>query len=159
MGDRVCVCVWEQHRSVSVHSLSAVSLCSVIQSCANLSWSLTTCLTIMSVPPSSSPSSSSSVEESSCPCPTWLVWLWETQKSGNDPRHTWSHIYLPSLFPSLQWWDVKMGSCVIYENVPLSLQILFLMCTYLVLCSWDRNNNPEPWNKLGPTYQYKVCFS
>ncbi|XP_068606169.1 cytochrome c oxidase subunit NDUFA4L [Brachionichthys hirsutus] len=20
---------------------------------------------------------------------------------------------------------------------------------------WDRKNNPEPWNKLGPTYQYK----
>ncbi|XP_034449462.1 cytochrome c oxidase subunit NDUFA4L [Hippoglossus hippoglossus] len=23
--------------------------------------------------------------------------------------------------------------------------------------SWDRNNNPEPWNKLGPTYQYKFA--
>lgn len=23
-------------------------------------------------------------------------------------------------------------------------------------CSWDRKNNPEPWNKLGPTDQYKV---
>uniref|UniRef100_A0A673MRE0 Uncharacterized protein n=1 Tax=Sinocyclocheilus rhinocerous TaxID=307959 RepID=A0A673MRE0_9TELE len=22
--------------------------------------------------------------------------------------------------------------------------------------SWDRKNNPEPWNNLGPTYQYKV---
>ncbi|XP_005388161.1 PREDICTED: cytochrome c oxidase subunit NDUFA4 [Chinchilla lanigera] len=21
--------------------------------------------------------------------------------------------------------------------------------------SWDRKNNPEPWNKLGPTDQYK----
>ncbi|XP_019949672.1 cytochrome c oxidase subunit NDUFA4L [Paralichthys olivaceus] len=20
---------------------------------------------------------------------------------------------------------------------------------------WDRKNNPEPWNKLGPNYQYK----
>ncbi|XP_068194085.1 cytochrome c oxidase subunit NDUFA4L [Antennarius striatus] len=20
---------------------------------------------------------------------------------------------------------------------------------------WDRKNNPEPWNKLAPTYQYK----
>uniref|UniRef100_A0A3B3X0Y4 Cytochrome c oxidase subunit NDUFA4 n=1 Tax=Poecilia mexicana TaxID=48701 RepID=A0A3B3X0Y4_9TELE len=23
--------------------------------------------------------------------------------------------------------------------------------------SWDRKNNPEPWNKLSPNYQYKVC--
>ncbi|XP_069546695.1 cytochrome c oxidase subunit NDUFA4-like isoform X2 [Brachyistius frenatus] len=21
---------------------------------------------------------------------------------------------------------------------------------------WDKKNNPEPWNKLDPTYQYKV---
>ncbi|MED6286318.1 cytochrome c oxidase subunit NDUFA4-like [Girardinichthys multiradiatus] len=21
--------------------------------------------------------------------------------------------------------------------------------------SWDRKNNPEPWNKLSPNYQYK----
>ncbi|XP_026865011.1 cytochrome c oxidase subunit NDUFA4 [Electrophorus electricus] len=23
-------------------------------------------------------------------------------------------------------------------------------------CSWDRTNNPEPWNKLGPNDQYKL---
>ncbi|KAF0033306.1 hypothetical protein F2P81_015596 [Scophthalmus maximus] len=23
---------------------------------------------------------------------------------------------------------------------------------------WDRKNNPEPWNKLGPTDQYKVVL-
>ncbi|KAK7145361.1 hypothetical protein R3I94_011457 [Phoxinus phoxinus] len=22
--------------------------------------------------------------------------------------------------------------------------------------SWDRRNNPEPWNRLDPTYQYKL---
>uniref|UniRef100_A0AAX7T1Q9 NDUFA4 mitochondrial complex associated like 2a n=1 Tax=Astatotilapia calliptera TaxID=8154 RepID=A0AAX7T1Q9_ASTCA len=22
--------------------------------------------------------------------------------------------------------------------------------------TWDKTNNPEPWNKLDPTYQYKV---
>ena len=22
---------------------------------------------------------------------------------------------------------------------------------------WDRKNNPEPWNKLGPNEQYKFC--
>ncbi|KAG7507558.1 cytochrome c oxidase subunit NDUFA4-like [Solea senegalensis] len=25
--------------------------------------------------------------------------------------------------------------------------------------SWDRKNNPEPWNKLEPTQQYKVTAS
>ncbi|XP_028301870.1 cytochrome c oxidase subunit NDUFA4, partial [Gouania willdenowi] len=24
------------------------------------------------------------------------------------------------------------------------------------LTFWDKRNNPEPWNKLDPTYQYKV---
>lgn len=24
--------------------------------------------------------------------------------------------------------------------------------------SWDRKNNPEPWNKLGPNEQYKVRY-
>uniref|UniRef100_A0A9L0JUW4 Cytochrome c oxidase subunit NDUFA4 n=1 Tax=Equus asinus TaxID=9793 RepID=A0A9L0JUW4_EQUAS len=24
--------------------------------------------------------------------------------------------------------------------------------------SWDRKNNPEPWNKLGPNDQYKINF-
>ncbi|XP_056656567.1 cytochrome c oxidase subunit NDUFA4 isoform X1 [Monodelphis domestica] len=24
--------------------------------------------------------------------------------------------------------------------------------------SWDRKNNPEPWNKLNPTDQYKVSL-
>uniref|UniRef100_A0A3Q2WJH7 Cytochrome c oxidase subunit NDUFA4-like n=1 Tax=Haplochromis burtoni TaxID=8153 RepID=A0A3Q2WJH7_HAPBU len=23
---------------------------------------------------------------------------------------------------------------------------------------WDKNNNPEPWSKLDPTYQYKVTI-
>lgn len=26
----------------------------------------------------------------------------------------------------------------------------------LLLCSWDRKNNPEPWNRLSPNDQYKV---
>uniref|UniRef100_A0A674J6I5 Uncharacterized protein n=1 Tax=Terrapene triunguis TaxID=2587831 RepID=A0A674J6I5_9SAUR len=25
----------------------------------------------------------------------------------------------------------------------------------LVPCSWDKKNNPEPWNKLSPNDQYK----
>uniref|UniRef100_A0A8C4Z7X1 NDUFA4 mitochondrial complex associated like 2 n=1 Tax=Gadus morhua TaxID=8049 RepID=A0A8C4Z7X1_GADMO len=24
---------------------------------------------------------------------------------------------------------------------------------------WDKRNNPEPWNKLDPTYQYKVGWT
>lgn len=27
---------------------------------------------------------------------------------------------------------------------------------FITPCSWDRKNNPEPWNKLSPTDQYKV---
>ncbi|KAL2078708.1 hypothetical protein ACEWY4_026393 [Coilia grayii] len=23
-------------------------------------------------------------------------------------------------------------------------------------CSWDRKNNPEPWNNLDPNFQYKM---
>uniref|UniRef100_A0A8D0G7R2 Cytochrome c oxidase subunit NDUFA4 n=1 Tax=Sphenodon punctatus TaxID=8508 RepID=A0A8D0G7R2_SPHPU len=34
---------------------------------------------------------------------------------------------------------------------------LYLMCLALFNpdVSWDRKNNPEPWNKLEPTDQYK----
>lgn len=32
-------------------------------------------------------------------------------------------------------------------------------CESLHLCSfWDKSKNPEPWNKLDPTYQYKVTI-
>lgn len=29
----------------------------------------------------------------------------------------------------------------------------------VVVLSWDRKNNPEPWNKMAPTDQYKVGHS
>lgn len=29
----------------------------------------------------------------------------------------------------------------------------------LMVHSWDRKNNPEPWNKMAPTDQYKVWQS
>ncbi|XP_037594158.1 cytochrome c oxidase subunit NDUFA4-like [Cebus imitator] len=34
---------------------------------------------------------------------------------------------------------------------------LYLLCLALfnLDVSWDRKNNPEPWNKLGPNDQYK----
>uniref|UniRef100_A0A8C3J0F2 Uncharacterized protein n=1 Tax=Calidris pygmaea TaxID=425635 RepID=A0A8C3J0F2_9CHAR len=43
------------------------------------------------------------------------------------------------------------GVCVL--SPPPSLQVLTAPSPP---CSWDRKNNPEPWNKLSPTDQYKV---
>lgn len=34
----------------------------------------------------------------------------------------------------------------------------YLKITLVPACSWDRKNNPEPWNKLGPNDQYKVIY-
>lgn len=39
-------------------------------------------------------------------------------------------------------------------SLPHSLQAL--MDVPVTPRSWDRKNNPEPWNKLSPTDQYKV---
>uniref|UniRef100_A0A8C7Y466 Cytochrome c oxidase subunit NDUFA4 n=1 Tax=Oryzias sinensis TaxID=183150 RepID=A0A8C7Y466_9TELE len=33
----------------------------------------------------------------------------------------------------------------------MSMLYLEFKCNWI----WDRKNNPEPWNKLGPTDQYK----
>lgn len=35
--------------------------------------------------------------------------------------------------------------------------LLYVLCLALFKAdvSWDRKNNPEPWNKLGPSAQYK----
>uniref|UniRef100_A0A672GX07 NDUFA4 mitochondrial complex associated like 2b n=1 Tax=Salarias fasciatus TaxID=181472 RepID=A0A672GX07_SALFA len=36
---------------------------------------------------------------------------------------------------------------------------LYLIRLYFNVCVcvlWDKKNNPEPWNRLDPTYQYKV---
>uniref|UniRef100_A0A8C7E869 Uncharacterized protein n=1 Tax=Nothoprocta perdicaria TaxID=30464 RepID=A0A8C7E869_NOTPE len=41
---------------------------------------------------------------------------------------------------------VGLGSAVLY---------LLRLALYSPDVSWDRKNNPEPWNKLGPTDQYK----
>lgn len=38
----------------------------------------------------------------------------------------------------------------------LVLYVLLLTLFYPAVC-WDRKNNPEPWNKLGPDDQYRFC--
>uniref|UniRef100_A0A8B9V8G3 NADH dehydrogenase [ubiquinone] 1 alpha subcomplex subunit 4 n=1 Tax=Anas zonorhyncha TaxID=75864 RepID=A0A8B9V8G3_9AVES len=49
--------------------------------------------------------------------------------------------------PCLPSQGVGLGSAVLY---------LLRLALYSPDVSWDRKNNPEPWNKLGPTDQYKV---
>uniref|UniRef100_A0A8B9FNR4 NDUFA4 mitochondrial complex associated like 2 n=1 Tax=Amazona collaria TaxID=241587 RepID=A0A8B9FNR4_9PSIT len=51
------------------------------------------------------------------------------------------------LIPLIGFISVGMGSAVLY---------LLRLALYSPDVSWDRKNNPEPWNKLSPTDQYKV---
>lgn len=37
-----------------------------------------------------------------------------------------------------------------------SLIFLNIFSYLIFLNSWDKTNNPEPWNKLSPSDQYKV---
>lgn len=56
---------------------------------------------------------------------------------------------LPSIMhPSLMLCLFSPSSSL-YSPCPESLHI----CSF-----WDKKNNPEPWNKLDPTYQYKVTI-
>uniref|UniRef100_A0A8B9BGQ0 NDUFA4 mitochondrial complex associated like 2 n=1 Tax=Anser brachyrhynchus TaxID=132585 RepID=A0A8B9BGQ0_9AVES len=59
-------------------------------------------------------------------------------------RHVKRH---PGLVPLIGFISVGLGSAVLY---------LLRLALYSPDVSWDRKNNPEPWNKLGPTDQYKV---
>lgn len=44
-----------------------------------------------------------------------------------------------------------------FSNLPFLFLFLFIWRSCNHVCSlWDKKNNPEPWNKLDPTYQYKV---
>uniref|UniRef100_A0A8C6J7E8 Uncharacterized protein n=1 Tax=Melopsittacus undulatus TaxID=13146 RepID=A0A8C6J7E8_MELUD len=54
------------------------------------------------------------------------------------------------LIPLIGFISVGMGSAVLY---------LLRLALYSPDVSWDRKNNPEPWNKLSPTDQYKVSIS
>ncbi|NWT31553.1 NUA4L dehydrogenase, partial [Cardinalis cardinalis] len=51
------------------------------------------------------------------------------------------------LVPLIGFISVGLGSAVLY---------LARLALYSPDVSWDRKNNPEPWNKLSPTDQYKV---
>uniref|UniRef100_A0A8C4TLR8 NDUFA4 mitochondrial complex associated like 2 n=1 Tax=Falco tinnunculus TaxID=100819 RepID=A0A8C4TLR8_FALTI len=53
----------------------------------------------------------------------------------------------PRLIPLIGFISVGLGSAVLY---------LLRLALYSPDVSWDRKNNPEPWNKLSPTDQYKV---
>uniref|UniRef100_A0A8D0FVA8 NDUFA4 mitochondrial complex associated like 2 n=1 Tax=Strix occidentalis caurina TaxID=311401 RepID=A0A8D0FVA8_STROC len=52
----------------------------------------------------------------------------------------------PHLIPLIGFISVGLGSAVLY---------LLRLALYSPDVSWDRKNNPEPWNKLSPTDQYK----
>uniref|UniRef100_A0A8C3D9D8 Uncharacterized protein n=1 Tax=Corvus moneduloides TaxID=1196302 RepID=A0A8C3D9D8_CORMO len=51
------------------------------------------------------------------------------------------------LVPLIGFISVGLGSAVLY---------LLRLALYSPDVSWDRKNNPEPWNKLSPTDQYKL---
>ncbi|KAM8794149.1 NADH dehydrogenase [ubiquinone] 1 alpha subcomplex subunit 4-like 2 [Eudromia elegans] len=58
-------------------------------------------------------------------------------------RHLKRH---PGLVPLVGLIGVGLGSAALY---------LLRLALRSPDVSWDRKNNPEPWNKLGPTDQYK----
>ncbi|XP_048054401.1 cytochrome c oxidase subunit NDUFA4 isoform X1 [Megalobrama amblycephala] len=58
------------------------------------------------------------------------------------PSFTVTHPHRLSLLPSAVFFH--------------SLSFSSLVWPYPHSVSWDRKNNPEPWNKLDPTYQYKL---
>ncbi|KAM7028475.1 NADH dehydrogenase [ubiquinone] 1 alpha subcomplex subunit 4-like 2 isoform 1-T1 [Acridotheres tristis] len=65
-------------------------------------------------------------------------------RGGMFSRHVKRH---PGLVPLIGFISVGLGSAVLY---------LLRLALYSPDVSWDRKNNPEPWNKLSPTDQYKV---
>ncbi|XP_003405194.1 NADH dehydrogenase [ubiquinone] 1 alpha subcomplex subunit 4-like 2 [Loxodonta africana] len=52
----------------------------------------------------------------------------------------------PALIPMMGFICLGMGSAALY--------LLRLALRSPDVC-WDRKNNPEPWNRLSPTDQYK----
>uniref|UniRef100_A0A8D0H407 NDUFA4 mitochondrial complex associated like 2 n=1 Tax=Sphenodon punctatus TaxID=8508 RepID=A0A8D0H407_SPHPU len=51
------------------------------------------------------------------------------------------------LIPLIGFIGLGMGSAGLY---------LLRLALYSPDISWDKKNNPEPWNKVEPTDQYKV---
>ncbi|KAM9699602.1 cytochrome c oxidase subunit NDUFA4-like [Dama dama] len=52
----------------------------------------------------------------------------------------------PSLIPFFIFMGVGGAGAALYVMLP---------AMFSPDISWDRKNNPEPWNKLGPNDQYK----
>ncbi|XP_060616858.1 NADH dehydrogenase [ubiquinone] 1 alpha subcomplex subunit 4-like 2 [Anolis sagrei] len=52
----------------------------------------------------------------------------------------------PGLIPLIGFIGLGLGSAALY---------LLRLAIYSPDVSWDRKNNPEPWNKLSPNDQYK----
>ncbi|XP_053226447.1 NADH dehydrogenase [ubiquinone] 1 alpha subcomplex subunit 4-like 2 [Podarcis raffonei] len=52
----------------------------------------------------------------------------------------------PGLIPLIGFIGLGLGSAALY---------LLRLAIYSPDVSWDRKNNPEPWNKLSPNEQYK----
>ncbi|XP_061477695.1 NADH dehydrogenase [ubiquinone] 1 alpha subcomplex subunit 4-like 2 [Rhineura floridana] len=52
----------------------------------------------------------------------------------------------PSLIPLIGFIGLGLGTAALY---------LLRLAIYSPDVSWDRKNNPEPWNQLGPNDQYK----
>ncbi|XP_056653791.1 NADH dehydrogenase [ubiquinone] 1 alpha subcomplex subunit 4-like 2 isoform X1 [Monodelphis domestica] len=53
----------------------------------------------------------------------------------------------PGLIPLISFIGLGMGSAALY---------LLRLALRSPDVSWDRKNNPEPWNRLSPNDQYKV---
>ncbi|XP_060108915.1 NADH dehydrogenase [ubiquinone] 1 alpha subcomplex subunit 4-like 2 [Heteronotia binoei] len=52
----------------------------------------------------------------------------------------------PGLIPLIGFIGLGMGTAALY---------LLRLAFFSPDVSWDKNGNPEPWNKLSPTDQYK----
>nr|XP_020143089.1 NADH dehydrogenase [ubiquinone] 1 alpha subcomplex subunit 4-like 2 isoform X2 [Microcebus murinus] len=72
------------------------------------------------------------------------------KKCYTCPHWSW-HLLVPplntrQLIPMISFIGLGMGSAALY--------LLRLALRSPDVC-WDRKNNPEPWNRLSPTDQYK----
>ncbi|XP_068936142.1 NADH dehydrogenase [ubiquinone] 1 alpha subcomplex subunit 4-like 2 isoform X1 [Petaurus breviceps papuanus] len=56
----------------------------------------------------------------------------------------------PGLIPLISFIGLGMGSAALY---------LLRLALRSPDVSWDRKNNPEPWNRLSPNDQYKAWNS
>ncbi|KAM8942937.1 NADH dehydrogenase [ubiquinone] 1 alpha subcomplex subunit 4-like 2 isoform 1-T2 [Lycaon pictus] len=69
----------------------------------------------------------------------------------------------PALIPMIGFIGLGMGSAALYLlRLALRSPDVWVLASReqpltvpLPLCSWDRKNNPEPWNRLSPNDQYK----